>query len=115
MGKQQTPHSGLVSLALATALSVAISGCAVTGHEIVQNRVVVPPGAVAKVRAVCPGGKKVLGGGFDLEIPEDLRVYASDPGDSQGNTVNDNWRVMVRNEGKTARQATAIAVCASAP
>ena len=55
-----------------------------------------------------------LGGGFDLEIPEDLRVYASDPTDSQGNILNNGWRVMVRNEGRTARQATAIAVCAKA-
>ena len=47
-----------------------------------------------------------------MEIPQDLRVYASDPADSQGNIINDGWRVMVRNEGATERQATAIAVCA---
>jgi hypothetical protein len=112
MHEQQTIPTRSISLMLAMALSVAFSGCAVTGHEIVQNRVAVPAGAVAKVRAVCPSGKKVLGGGFDIEIPQDVRVYASDPGDSQGNIVNDGWRVMVRNEGTTARQATAIAVCA---
>jgi hypothetical protein len=109
---EQTIRTRSISLMLVMAASVAVSGCAVTGHEIVQNRVAVPPGAVAKVRAVCPSGKKVLGGGFDIEIPQDVRVYASDPGDSQGNIVNDGWRVMVRNEGTTARQATAIAVCA---
>jgi hypothetical protein len=112
MYEQQTIRTRSITLMLVMALSGAVSGCALTGHEIVENRVVVPAGAVAKVRAVCPSGKKVLGGGFDMEIPQDLRVYASDPGDSQGNIVNDGWRVMVRNEGTTARQATAIAVCA---
>ena len=114
MHKQQTIRPRFTGLTLVAALSIAISGCVATGHEIVQNRAVVPPGAVAKVRAVCPDGKKVLGGGFDLEIPEDLRVYASDPTDSQGNILNNGWRVMVRNEGRTARQAAAIAVCAKA-
>ncbi len=112
MHEQQTVCTRSGSLMLVMAVTVAVSGCAITGHEIVQNRVAVPAGAVAKVRAVCPSGKKVLGGGFDIEIPQDVRVYASDPGDSQGNIVNDGWRVMVRNEGTTARQATAIAVCA---
>src|SRR5690348_10421071 len=112
MHEQQTIRTRSISLMLAMALSAAVPGCAITGHEIVQNRVAVPAGAVAKVRAVCPSGKKVLGGGFDMEIPQDLKVYASDPGDRQGNIVNDGWRVMVRNEGTTARQATAIAVCA---
>jgi len=114
MREQQTIRTPSISLMLVMAATVMVSGCAITGHEIVQNRVVVPAGAVAKVRAVCPSGKKVLGGGFDMEIPQDLRVYASDPGDSQGNIVNDGWRVMVRNEGTTARQATAIAICATA-
>ena len=114
MRKQQTVRPRSIALALAIALSIVISGCVATGHEIVQNRVVVPAGAVAKVRAVCPSGKKVFGGGFDIEVPEDVRVYASDPGDSQGNIVNNGWRVMVRNEGTTPRQATAIAVCATA-
>ena len=112
MHEQQTIRTRSISLMLVMVVSVAVSSCAITGHEIVENRVVVPAGAVAKVRAVCPSGKKVLGGGFDVEIPHDVRVYASDPGDSQGNIVNDGWRVMVRNEGTTARQATAIAVCA---
>jgi hypothetical protein len=112
MHEQPTIRTPTISLILVMAVSVAVSGCAITGHEIVENRVVVPAGAVAKVRAVCPSGKKALGGGFDMEIPQDLRVYASDPGDSQGNIVNYGWRVMVRNEGVTARQATAIAICA---
>ncbi len=112
MHEQQITRIPSISLMLVMAASIGVSGCAITGHEIVQNRVVVPAGAVAKVRAVCPSGKKVLGGGFDMEIPQDLRVYASDPGDSQGNIVNDGWRVMVRNEGTAARQTTAIAVCA---
>ncbi|SEK66792.1 hypothetical protein [Nitrosovibrio tenuis] len=113
MCEQQTIRPRSTSVVLALALSIAVSGC-VTGHEIMQNRVVVPAGAVAKVKVVCPSGKKVLGGGFNIEIPEDVKVYASDPSDGQGNIVNNGWRVMVRNEGATARQATAIAICATA-
>lgn len=114
MREQKTRRTISTSVVLAMALSITVSGCAITGHEIVQNRVVVPAGAVAKVKAVCPGGKKVLGGGFNIEIPEDVRVYASDPSDNQGNIVNNGWRVMVRNEGTAARQTTAIAICATA-
>ena len=113
MREQQTRRSRSTGAVLAIALSIAVSGC-VTGHEIVQNRAVVPPGAVAKVKVVCPSGKKVLGGGFNIETPDDVRVYASDPTDGQGNIVNNGWRVMVRNEGTAARQTTAIAICATA-
>jgi len=84
MHEQPTIRTPTISLILVMAVSVAVSGCAITGHEIVENRVVVPAGAVAKVRAVCPSGKKVLGGGFDMEIPQDLRVYASGSGRQPG-------------------------------
>lgn len=114
MREQQTIHPRFNSAVLAMALSIAVSGCVITGHEIMQNRVTVPAGAVAKIKVVCPSGKKVLGGGFDIETPDDVRVYASDPTDGQGNIVNNGWRVMVRNEGVAARQTTAIAICATA-
>lgn len=113
MREQQTIHPGFNTVVLAIAVSIAISGC-VTGHEIVQNRVVVPAGAVAKVKVICPSGKKVMGGGFDIEVPEDVKVYASDPSDGQGNIITNGWRVMVRNEGAAARQTTAMAICANA-
>ena len=38
-----------------------LSGCALTGHQIVQNRQVVPGGATQTVVVDCPVGKKVLG------------------------------------------------------
>ena len=56
MREQQTmrlPKS--ISMVLITALSIAVSGCVITGHEIVENRVVVPAGAVAKVQGRVPG------------------------------------------------------------
>jgi len=106
--------SRTTSVVLAMVLSIAASGCAITGHEIVQNRVVVAGGAVANVKVVCPGGKKILGGGFNIETPDDVKVYASDPSDGQGNIVNNGWQVMVRNAGTAARQTTAIAICATA-
>ena len=106
--------SPTVGVVLAITFSIAASGCAITGHEIVQNRVVVAGGTVANVKVACPDGKKVLGGGFNIETPDDVKVYASDPSDGQGNIVNNGWQVMVRNAGTAARQTTAIAICATA-
>lgn len=98
---------------LIVALALAIAGCAgISGHQVVQNRVVVSGGAVANVHVECPSGKKVLGGGFNIETPEDVKVFSSDPSDGQGNLINHRWNVMVRNAGTLGRQTTAIAICA---
>jgi hypothetical protein len=90
------------------------SACRIAGHEVVQNRVVVAAGAVSNVTVSCPAGKKVLGGGFNIETPEDVKIFASDPSDGKGNLISTGWHVMVRNAGTVARQTTAIAICADA-
>ena len=97
-----------------TALAVATAGCAgISGHQVVQNKVVVPGGSVAQVHVECPSGKKVLGGGFDIETPDDVKVFTSEPTDGQGNLIDHGWNVMVRNAGVQGRQTTAIAICAN--
>lgn len=105
----------LATTALIGGVTLAMVGCTgITGHQLVQNRVVVSGGAVANVHVDCPSGKKVLSGGFSIETPDDVRVYTSEPSDGQGNLSDHGWNVMVRNAGTQPRQTTAIAVCADA-
>lgn len=98
----------------AACTAAVVTGCSITGHEIVQNRLVVAAGAVAHVTVACPAGKKVLGGGFNIETPDDVKVIASDPSDGNGNFIATGWHVLVHNTGTAARQTTAVAICANA-
>ena len=94
------------------ALAALPGGCAISGYQTVTNRVVVPSGSSQSVHVDCPAGKKVLGGGFNIETPDDIKVFTSEPSDGQGNLVDHSWDVFVHNAGTQARQVTAIAVCA---
>lgn len=97
----------------ALALASLLGGCAgISGYQTVMNRVVVPGGSTQSVHVDCPAGKKVLGGGFNYETPDDIKIYSSDPSDGHGNLGDHGWDVMVRNAGTQARQTTAIAICA---
>jgi hypothetical protein len=72
------------------------------------------PGTYANVHVECPSGKKVLGGGFDIETPNDVKVFSSEPSDGNGNLINHGWNVYVQNAGTIGpRQTTVTAVCAS--
>ena len=103
-------------LVCATAMGAAafLSGCALTGHQIVQIRQLIPGGATQTVVVDCPAGKKVLGGGFSTETPDDIKLFASDPSDGRGNLSDTKWSVMVKNVGTSARQTTSVAICADA-
>ena len=103
-------------LARSTAMVAAfwLCGCAVTGHQIVQNRQLIPGGTTQVVVVDCPAGKKVLGGGFSTETPDDIKLFSSDPSDGSGNLSATKWSVMVKNIGTLARQTTSVAVCADA-
>ena len=89
-----------------------LAGCGVSGYQTVVNRVVVPGGATQSVHASCPAGKKVLGGGFDIETPDEVKVFSSEPSDGHGNVIDNGWDVMVHNAGTQSRQTTAVAICA---
>lgn len=89
-----------------------LTGCGVSGYQTVMNRVVVPGGATQSVHVTCPAGKKVLGGGFDIETPDEVKVYSSEPSDGHGNLIDNGWDVMVHNIDTQGRQTTAIAICA---
>ena len=78
------------------------------------HQVFVPAGAVAQVSVSCPTGKKVLGGGFDIETPDDVKIFASEPSDGHGNLIDNGWNVGVHNAGTVTRQVTVSAICAVA-
>jgi hypothetical protein len=109
----RTHFRRLAGFAAAIGLT-GLGGCVIMGHQIVQNRELIPGGATKTVLVSCPAGKKVLGGGFSTETPDDIKLYSSDPSDGQGNLSAVTWSVMVKNTGTQARQTTAIAICADA-
>ncbi len=86
----------------------------ISGYEIVAHQEFLTPGTFANVHVECPSGKKVLGGGFDIETPADVKVFASEPSDGQGNFIDHGWTVTVQNLGTSVRQTTVSAVCAAA-
>jgi hypothetical protein len=59
----------------------------------------------------CSSGKKVLGGGFDIETPSDVKIFGSEPS-LGGNFRDDLWTALVQNEGSVSRQVTVTAICA---
>ena len=86
----------------------------ISGHQVVMRREVVAAGATAQVLVECPTGKKVTGGGFSIETPVDVQLFASGPTDGHGNVSDHAWEVMARNGGSAGRQVTALAICVSA-
>jgi len=85
----------------------------VSGYEEKTHQVFVTAGAFTNVTVFCSAGKKVLGGGFDIETPDDVKVFSSEPSDGSGNIIDNGWNVFVHNAGSVTRQVTATAICAS--
>ena len=87
----------------------------ITGYELVTNQVLIPASSVANVNVSCSSGKKVLGGGFDIETPLFVQVSSSEPSDGVGNFSDHNWNVLAQNtDPDNARQVTVSAICALA-
>jgi len=101
----------LATAVCALGMAGMLTGCGISGYQTVMNRVVVPGGSTQSVHVDCPAGKKVLGGGFSIETPDDVRIFHSEPSDGQGNLIDNGWDVMVHNTGAQGRQTTAIAIC----
>ncbi len=85
----------------------------VSGYEIVAHQEFLAPLTFANVHVECPTGKKVLGGGFNIETPDDIKVFSSEPSDGQGNFIDHGWNVFVHNAGPNIRQTQVSAICAS--
>jgi hypothetical protein len=86
----------------------------ISGYEEKTHQVFVSAGAFTNVSVSCSAGKKVFGGGFDIETPDDVKVFSSEPTDGSGNIIDNGWNAFVHNAGTVTRQVTVIAVCATA-
>ena len=93
---------------LALSLSTGPSSSGISGHEIVQNTIFLAPGFNA-ISVLCPAGKKILGGGFD--VPGDVTVFRSLPVLVTGRFF-DSWQIHAHNPGADRPQRT-IAICAT--
>jgi hypothetical protein len=96
---------------------IALGGVAradgISGYEEQTNRVLVGAGGFSNVSVSCSVGNKVVGGAFDVETPDDVKVYSSAPSDGSGNLIDHGWNVFVHNAGTVDRQVTATAICVS--
>jgi hypothetical protein len=94
---------------------VAKIGSSPAGYEIVSRRVLVPASNIANVNVSCSGGNKVMGGGFSIETPTFVKVFASEPTNGASTFSDHQWNVLAQNtDPNNARQVTVVAVCASA-
>ena len=84
----------------------------ITGYQIVTHQVFLTGGQTTNVHVDCPEGKKVLGGGYDIETPDFVKVFSSEPSDGAGNISDHSWNVFARNDDTHSRQVTVTAVCA---
>jgi hypothetical protein len=57
----------------------------------------------------------VVGGGFSIETPNFVKLFAAAPGDGRGNVSDHQWNMDVLNTNpNSAQRVTAYAICASA-
>ena len=84
----------------------------VSGYEQKSHQEWLAAGTYKQVSVRCSAGKKVLGGGFDVELPTEVKVYSSQPSDGQGNFIDNGWNVFALNSGPYTRQVTVSAICA---
>jgi|SRR5919106_2545175 hypothetical protein len=107
----------LVILAAAAVVMVATAagppweGTGFSGYVLVRNQQYLAPGEHAEVSVSCPEGQRVLGGGFVIETPTDVKVAGSAPWEA-GNFVTDRWTVIAQNVGTLTRQVNVVATCA---
>jgi hypothetical protein len=93
-----------------TLLTWSVNG--ITGYQIVTHQLFLTSGQMTNVHVDCPEGKKVLGGGFDIESPDFVKVFSSEPSDGAGNASDHSWNVLARNDDSRTRQVTVSAICA---
>jgi hypothetical protein len=79
----------------------------VSGYQQVSKQINVSENG-ADETVSCPGGKSVLGGGYNLGgNSSDLSVYDSRP------TSSTDWRIRIRNATAQSKSVTIYAVCAT--
>ncbi len=83
----------------------------VSGYERQVSQPNVAPGATLNVSATCAVHKKVTGGGFRVETPDDVQVLSAEPGNDQGVAIDNGWTSRFRNVGSTTRGVSVAAIC----
>jgi hypothetical protein len=97
-------------IALGFSIAVAGPANAIPGYEIRSVTITVAAGNHTGSTAFCTPGKKVLGGGFDIQGAGPLQPnYATR---SQPAGTQNGWDVNVRNNGTGPVHVTIWAVCA---
>ena len=89
-----------------------------SSHEIVVFGFDVVSGNTGIVEALCPSGKKVLGGGFQIGggvmiEGADVAVYESSPRVTSGGTGATGWRLVAANRTADTRRFDVYAICAT--
>lgn len=97
----------------------------ISAYEIVTKSVIVRPDTYFEFEAICPSGKKIIGGGCSIPtLGEDSiggTVTPSDQGILESYPESGKWICHVRNAGRAADSikvtkavnATAYAICAN--
>ena len=83
----------------------------VSGYEQQAPQPNVAPGTTVNVSATCAVNKKVTGGGFRVETPDDVKVLSAEPGNDQGLPIDNGWTSRFSNVGSSARGVTVAAIC----
>src|SRR4029078_3553699 len=81
------------------------------GYHSVNSRATTLPGggATASGSAICPSGKKVVGGGWDTDASKDVFVVSSTP-----NASGSAWLGTIQNNSTGSVQVVLTAACVTA-
>jgi hypothetical protein len=93
---------------------VAAANPKASSYEIVSSSFNVASGFSGGLEALCPTGKKVLGGGFFINgnpgAPPDVAVYESSPRVTSGSS---GWRLFAINRTAESLSYEVFAICAT--
>ena len=93
---------------------VAAANPKASTYEIVSVVALIESGFTGIREALCPLGKKALGGGFFIDAnpgsPPDVQVYESSPRVTQGSS---GWRLAAINRTADPQSFTVYAICAA--
>jgi len=83
----------------------------VSGYQLVNSGITSLPsgGATASAVAICPAGKKVVGGGWDTDASKDVFVVSSTP-----NASGSAWLGTIQNNSTGTVQVVLTAACVTA-
>jgi Collagen triple helix repeat (20 copies) len=86
------------------------AGTTISGYErVISDQITIEPLGIGGVTAMCPTGKKVLGGGYSLVIPKETDIVDTSVPDA----TERGWQVHARNQSDVFdTMIRAFAICA---